>query len=242
MKYALITGGSRGIGRAVCYKLAEMKYHILLNYINNDDEAKITREQVMLKGVNCELIKFDVSNKEACEQILGTWIENNKEKTIEVLVNNAGKRQDNLFVWMTDLQWKEVISTSLDSFFYVTRLVLNKMVHQRFGRIINMASLSGLKGNAGQTNYSAAKAGLIGATKALAQEVARRGVTVNVVAPGFIHTDMTQDLNEKQLSEIIPMRRFGTPEEVAEVVGFLASAGASYISGEVISVNGALYS
>ncbi|HRI32307.1 MAG: 3-oxoacyl-ACP reductase FabG [Saprospiraceae bacterium] len=242
MKYALITGGSRGIGRAVCYKLAEMKYHILLNYINNDDEAQITKEQIMLKGVNCELIKFDVSDKEACEQILGTWIENNKDNTIEVLVNNAGKRQDNLFVWMTDLQWKEVISTSLDSFFYVTRLVLNKMVHQRHGRIINMASLSGLKGNAGQTNYSAAKAGLIGATKALAQEVARRGVTVNVVAPGFIRTDMTQDLNEKQLSEIIPMRRFGTPEEVAEVVGFLASSGASYISGEVISVNGALYS
>jgi 3-oxoacyl-[acyl-carrier protein] reductase len=242
MKYALITGGSRGIGRAVCYKLAEMKYHILLNYINNDDEAQITKEQIMLKGVNCELIKFDVSDKEACEQILGTWIENNKDNTIEVLVNNAGKRQDNLFVWMTDLQWKEVISTSLDSFFYVTRLVLNKMVHQRHGRIINMASLSGLKGNAGQTNYSAAKAGLIGATKALAQEVARRGVTVNVVAPGFIRTDMTQDLNEKQLSEIIPMRRFGTPEEVAEVVGFLASSGSSYISGEVISVNGALYS
>ena len=242
MKYALITGGSRGIGRAVCYKLAEMKYHILLNYINNDDEAQITKEQIMLKGVKCELIKFDVSDKEACEQILGTWIENNKESTIEVLVNNAGKRQDNLFVWMTDLQWKEVISTSLDSFFYVTRLVLNKMVHQRHGRIINMASLSGLKGNAGQTNYSAAKAGLIGATKALAQEVARRGVTVNVVAPGFIRTDMTQDLNEKQLSDIIPMRRFGTPEEVAEAVGFLASSGASYISGEVISVNGALYS
>ncbi|MCI1265512.1 MAG: 3-oxoacyl-ACP reductase FabG [Saprospiraceae bacterium] len=242
MKYALITGGSRGIGRAVCYKLAEMKYHILLNYINNDDEAQITKEQIMLKGVKCELIKFDVSDKEACEQILGTWIENNKESTIEVLVNNAGKRQDNLFVWMTDLQWKEVISTSLDSFFYVTRLVLNKMVHQRYGRIINMASLSGLKGNAGQTNYSAAKAGLIGATKALAQEVARRGVTVNVVAPGFIRTDMTQDLNEKQLSDIIPMRRFGTPEEVAEAVGFLASSGASYISGEVISVNGALYS
>jgi 3-oxoacyl-[acyl-carrier protein] reductase len=242
MKYALITGGSRGIGRAVCYKLAEMKYHILLNYINNDDEAQITKEQIMLKGVKCELIKFDVSDKEACEQILGTWIENNKESTIEVLVNNAGKRQDNLFVWMTDLQWKEVISTSLDSFFYVTRLVLNKMVHQRYGRIINMASLSGLKGNAGQTNYSAAKAGLIGATKALAQEVARRGVTVNVVAPGFIRTDMTQDLNEKQLSDIIPMRRFGTPEEVAEAVGFLASSGASYISGEVITVNGALYS
>lgn len=219
-----------------------MKYHILLNYINNDDEAQITKEQIMLKGVKCELIKFDVSDKEACEQILGTWIENNKESTIEVLVNNAGKRQDNLFVWMTDLQWKEVISTSLDSFFYVTRLVLNKMVHQRYGRIINMASLSGLKGNAGQTNYSAAKAGLIGATKALAQEVARRGVTVNVVAPGFIRTDMTQDLNEKQLSDIIPMRRFGTPEEVGEVVGFLASPGASYISGEVISVNGALYS
>ncbi len=187
-------------------------------------------------------MKFDVSNKEQTDEVLGGWIESNKDKHIEVLVNNAGTRQDNLFMWMTEEQWKGVISTSLDSFYYVTRLVINEMMVKKYGRIVNMASLSGLKGLPGQTNYSAAKAGLIGATKALAQEVARRGVTVNVVAPGFIKTDMTADLNEKQLSDLVPMRRFGTPEEVADAVGFLASPGASYISGEVLSINGGLYS
>jgi 3-oxoacyl-[acyl-carrier protein] reductase len=174
--------------------------------------------------------------------VLGGWIESNKDKVIEVLVNNAGIRKDNLMMWMTEEEWKSVISTSLDSFYYVTTMVLNGMLGKKYGRIINMASLSGLKGLPGQTNYSAAKAGLIGATKALAQEIARRGVTVNVVAPGFIKTDMTEGLDEKQLAAVVPMKRFGTPEEVAEVVGFLASPGASYITGEVININGGLYS
>lgn len=242
MKYALITGGSRGIGKAVGIKLAQQKYNILLNYKSNDDEAMKTKSLIEAEGVNCELMKFDVASKEDTDRVLWAWIENNKDKTIEVLVNNAGIRQDNLLMWMTVEQWDSVLSTGLDSFFYVTRLVINEMLMKKYGRIINMASLSGLKGLPGQTNYSAAKGGLIGASKALAQEVARRGVTVNVVAPGFIKTDMTADLNEKQLSDIVPMRRFGTAEEVADLVAYLATPGASYITGEVININGGLYS
>ena len=242
MKYALITGGSRGIGRAISFKLAQMKYNILLNYKVNDEDANKTKAIIESEGVVCELLKFDVSNKQNTDEILGGWIENNKEKNIEVLINNAGIRQDTLFIWMTDENWKNVIATSLDAFFYVTRLVINGMLMKKYGRIVNIVSLSGQKGVPGQTNYSAAKAGVIGATKALAQEVARRGITVNAVAPGFIKTEMTEDLNEKELSAIIPMKRFGTVEEVAEAVGFLASPGASYISAEVLSINGGLYS
>jgi 3-oxoacyl-[acyl-carrier protein] reductase len=159
-----------------------------------------------------------------------------------VLVNNAGIRQDALMIWMTDEQWRNVLGSSLDAFYYVTRHIISGMLANRYGRIVNVVSLSGLKGMAGQTNYSAAKAGVIGATKALAQEVARRGVTVNAVAPGFIRTDMTGDLNETELKPLIPMKRFGEPEEVADAVVFLASSKAAYITGEVLSINGGLYS
>lgn len=242
MKYALVTGGSRGIGRAISVKLAEMGYHILINYKSNEVEALNTLALVQAKGTGGELLKFDVSNKTEVDQVLGTWVENNKDKNIEVLINNAGIRQDALMIWMTDEQWKNVLGSSLDGFYYVTRLVISGMLAQRFGRIVSVVSLSGLKGMPGQANYSAAKAGVIGATKALAQEVARRGVTVNAVAPGFIKTDMTQDLNEAELKKVVPMQRFGEAEEVANVVGFLASPGSSYVTGEVISINGGLYS
>lgn len=242
MNYALITGGSRGIGRAVCIKLAQQGFNILLNYRSNDEEAKKTFSLIEAAGVNCELLKFDVSNKEQVDTILSGWIDSNKDKTIQVLVNNAGVRDDGLLMWMTDSQWRNVLSTNLDSFYYVTRHVVSQMLANRYGRIINMVSLSGLKGMAGQTNYSAAKAGLIGATKALAQEVARRGVTVNAVAPGFIKTEMTEGLDEKTLSTIVPMKRFGKPEEVAEAVAFFASPSSSYITGDVLNVNGGLYS
>ena len=242
MKYALITGGSRGIGRAVAVKLAAMGYNILLNYKSNHEEASNAKALVEQAGVECVLLPFDVSNKAQTDEVLGGWVESNKGNSIAVLVNNAGIREDSLFIWMTEEQWKGVISTSLDAFFYVTKHVINDMLAARFGRVINIVSLSGQKGLPGQTNYSAAKAGLIGATKALAQEVARRGITVNAIAPGFIKTDMTGDLNEKELVNMIPMRRFGTAEEVAEAVGFFASAGSSYITGEVLSINGGLYS
>jgi len=242
MNCALVTGGSRGIGRAICIKLAAMGYYVLVNYKGNETEAANTMALVKENGGDGELLQFDVAQKEDIQLKLGAWIESNKEKNIEVLVNNAGIKEDGLMVFMKDEQWDAVIKTSLDGFFYVTRLVLNTMLLKRYGRIINVVSLSGLKGMAGQTNYSAAKAGVIGATKALAQEIGRRGITVNAVAPGFIKTDMTEELNEKELAAVIPVKRFGLPEEVAHAVGFLASREAGYITAEVLSVNGGLYS
>lgn len=242
MKYALVTGGSRGIGRAVCVKLASLGYNILINYKSNETEALETLRLVQEKHVLGELLKFDVSSKTDTDNVLGAWLESNKELKIEILVNNAGIRQDALLMWMTHEQWKDVLGSSLDAFYNVTRLLVTPMLTQRYGRIVNVVSLSGQKGMPGQTNYSAAKAGVIGATKALAQEVGRRGVTVNAVAPGFIKTDMTQDLNEKELSRLIPMQRFGEVEEVANAIAFLASPEASYITAEVLSINGGLYS
>ena len=237
MKYALVTGGSRGIGRSIAIKLAEQGYNILINYKSNEAEALNTQKLVQEKNVTGELLKFDVSNKEEVATALGGWMEKNADKQIEILVNNAGIRQDTLLMWMTDEQWDGVLGSSLDGFFYVTRLVVNSMLKKRYGRIVNVVSLSGIKGMPGQVNYSAAKAGVIGATKALAQEVARRNITVNAVAPGFIRTDMTQDLNEQELKALIPMQRFGEPEEVAEAIVFLASPKASYITGTVLSIN-----
>jgi 3-oxoacyl-[acyl-carrier protein] reductase len=241
MKCALITGGSRGIGRAICVKMAELGYYVLINYKGNEVAAGETLEAVRAKGSDGELLQFNVGNNEEVQAVLGAWVENNKEKQIEVLVNNAGIREDNLLFWMNAEQWRNVLNISLDGFFYVTKQVLNNMLMKRYGRIINIVSLSGIKGLPGQTNYSAAKAGVIGATKALAQEVAKRGVTVNAVAPGFIKTDMTAELNEKELAAQVPMNRFGTPEEVAEAVAFFASKASAYITGEVLSINGGLY-
>ena len=242
MKCALVTGGSRGIGRSICYKMAAMGYYVIVNYKSNEAEANNTLQAIKDKGGNGELLQFDVSSKEQIQNLLGNWIEKHTDKYIEVLVNNAGIKDDGLMMWMKDEQWETVVRTSLDGFFYVTRLVLNGMLLKRYGRIVNVVSLSGLKGLPGQTNYSAAKAGVIGATKALAQEVAKRGVTVNAVAPGFIKTDMTEGLDENELKGMIPVKRFGLPEEVAHAVGFLASAEAGYITAEVINVNGGLYS
>lgn len=240
-KTVLVTGGSRGIGRAICLKMASLGYYILINYKGNKAAANETLEQVKALGAEGEIIQFDVQDKVQVKAVLGAWIEKEKEKPIEILVNNAGIKDDTLMLWMKDEQWESVLDTSLGGFFYVTREVLNGMLLRKSGRIVNVVSLSGLKGMAGQTNYSAAKAGVIGATKALAQEIGKRGITVNAVAPGFIATDMTEGLNEKELKTMIPVQRFGQPEEVAHAVAFLASPESGYITGVVLSVNGGLY-
>lgn len=242
MKYALVTGGSRGIGRAICMKLAETGHYILINYTSKKEEAENTLKLVREKGGDGELLRFDVANQEEVEGTLGKWIESNPDKSIEVLVNNAGIRKDQLLMWMSNEEWNSVLNIGLGGFFNITRLVIKGMLVKKYGRIVNVVSLSGLKGLPGQTNYSAAKAGVIGATKALAQEVGRRGITANCVAPGFIKTDMTEGINEKDFKQLIPLNRFGTAEEVADAVCFLASDKASYITGQVLSINGGLYS
>jgi len=242
MKTALVTGGSRGIGRAISIKLAGMGFYILVNYKSNEQEAAITLSQIKENGGDAELLQMDVADRDQVKQILGSWIASNPGKNIEILINNAGINDDSLMLWMKDEQWDQVMKTSLDGFFFVTRLVLDGMLLNRYGRIINIVSLSGLKGLPGQTNYSAAKAGVIGATKALAQEVGRSKITVNAVAPGFIKTEMTAGLDEKELKKIIPVNRFGSADEVAHAVAFLASGEAAYITGQVLSVNGGLYS
>ena len=241
MKYALITGGSRGIGRAISIKLAEQGYYVLINYCSNEEEALKTLEIVKNNGGSGEILKFDISKQEEIEKSLDDWYSRNKEQHIEVLVNNAGIRKDTLMMWMKNEEWMDVINTNLNGFFYTTRLLLKDMLINKYGRIVNIVSLSGIKGLPGQVNYSAAKAAIIGATKALAQEVGKKKITVNAVAPGYIKTDMTKDIVEKDLKTLIPVDRFGLPEEVAELVGFLASDKASYITGEVISINGGIY-
>lgn len=243
MKCAIITGGSRGIGRAICVKLAEEhNYHLLINYTSHDAAATETLELVKRVGGTGELLKFDVSNADQSTQILTQWQDKNPDHVVEVIVNNAGITKDGLFMWMPAEDWKSVLDTSVNGFYNITQFFIQKLLRNKYGRIINMVSVSGLKGTAGQTNYSAAKAAIIGATKALSQEVAKRNITVNAVAPGFIKTDMTQELNEGDLKAMIPANRFGEAEEVADLVSFLASKKASYITGEVININGGIYS
>ncbi len=241
MKHALVTGGSRGIGRAVCVRLARMGYRVLVNCVSRTDEAERTLELVRKEGQDGEVLQFDVGDRAQASAVLEDWMEKHPEEYIEVLVNNAGVRRDNLMVFMPGEDWDRVLDTALGGFYNVTQPLLQPMLLHKYGRIVSVSSVSGLKGLPGQANYSAAKGGLVAATKALAQEVARKNVTVNAVAPGFVRTDMVEGLDEDALKKTIPAGRFGTPEEVAGVVGFLVSPDAGYITGEVIAVNGGLY-
>ena len=240
MKYALVTGGSRGIGRAICVKLASQGYHVLINYVSNQAKAEETLALTKEAGKEGEIIKFDVANLAETQAAIEKWQDEHKDAYIDVLVNNAGVTADSLLPMMEPDAWAKVINTSLNGFFNVTRIVVKKMIRKKHGRIINMASVSGLIGLPGQCNYSAAKGAIIAATKALSKEVGVKNITVNAVAPGFIKTDMTSALNEEELKKGISLGRFGEPEEVAELVAFLASDGAAYITGETIAITGGL--
>ncbi|MFL9844675.1 3-oxoacyl-ACP reductase FabG [Flavobacterium rhizosphaerae] len=243
MKCALVTGGSRGIGSAICQKLAtDSAYHILINYQSNESAALETLQKIQANGGSGDIIKFNVADADEVKNALSAWQENNPDAVIEVVVNNAGITRDGLFMWMSADDWSQVINTSLNGFYNVTSFLIQKMLRNRYGRIINIVSVSGVKGTPGQTNYSAAKGAVVAATKALAQEVAKRKITVNAVAPGFIKTDMTGALDENELVKMIPVNRFGEAEEVADLVSFLASKKAGYITGEVININGGIYS
>ena len=241
---AIVTGGSRGIGRAIALQLAEDGYDIWLNYRINTAAANEVRTGIEAAGRTCKCLQFDISDKGMIRKTLQPEIDrlNRKEERISVLINNAGISRDNIFHWMTDEEWEDVINTDLNSFFYVTKCVTPHMNENKHGKIINISSLSGQIGNFSQINYSAAKAGLIAATKTLAKEFGRRKIRVNAVAPGLIETDMTKEVEgNDEILKMIPMKRFGKPEEVAGVVSFLCSDKASYVTGAVIPVNGGLY-
>lgn len=240
MDYALVTGASRGIGRAIAERLARDGYTVLINYQSNTSAAETTKEAIEASGGKAELLPFDVSDGKAIETALTSWEEAHPGEHISVLVNNAGIRRDGLMVFMSEEDWHDVLRTTTEGFYYITHHLIGGMIRARKGRIVNITSISGVTGLPGQANYSAAKAALIGATKALSKEVAARKVTVNAVAPGFIATDMTADLDEAELKKTIPAGRFGQPEEVAALVGFLCSDEAAYITGQVINIAGGM--
>ncbi len=236
-KLALVTGGSRGIGKACALELAKAGYDVVINYAGNVDAANKTVEEIKALGVDAEAYRFDVSNAEQVNEGIAQIVE--KYGRIDVLVNNAGITRDGLFMRMSEENWNAVIDTNLSSAFYVSQPVVKVMMKQRSGAIVNMASVVGVSGNAGQANYSAAKAGLIGLTKTLAKELGSRGIRVNAVAPGFINTDMTKDLDTSKFLDFIPLKRLGEVEDIAKTVKFLA-ADADYVTGQVIEVDGGL--
>lgn len=238
--YALVTGASRGIGRAIAQRLARDGYTVIINYKNNQQSAVSCQQAIESAGGRAELLPFDVADGDSIKTALSAWDSAHEGEHISVLVNNAGIRRDGLLVFMSDDEWHDVLRTTTEGFYYTTHHVLPAMLRARKGRIVNITSVSGVSGLPGQTNYSAAKAALIGATKALSKEVAARKVTVNAVAPGFIATDMTADLDEAELKKTIPAGRFGQPEEVAALVSFLCSDDAAYITGQVISIAGGI--
>ncbi len=234
---ALITGASRGIGKACALELAKAGYDIVVNYAGSEEAAAKTVSEIKALGVDAISLQFDVSNKDEVAKGIEKVME--KFGRIDVLVNNAGITRDGLFVRMTPENWEAVINTNLNSAYYVSQPVSKIMMKQRSGAIVNMASIAGVYGNAGQANYSASKAGLIGLTKCLAKELASRGIRVNAVAPGFIQTDMTKDLDTDKIVEAIPMKQLGTADDIAKTVKFLAQD-AKYITGQVIGVDGGL--
>ncbi len=237
-KTALVIGGGRGIGRAVCVRLGSEGYHVIINYRSNTEEATKTLSEVIASGGSAELCMFDIINSEKVSESIEKLLHKHK---ISSLVFSAGIRKDELLIFMSEESWNHVIDTNLRSFHAVVKPVVKQMLLERYGRIVVVSSTSGQSGVPGQVHYSATKAALIGATKALAQECAKRNVLVNAVTPGFIETEMTEDLNNKETAARIPMHRFGKASEVASVVAFLLSDDVSYVTGQVVGINGGIY-
>lgn len=239
-RVALVTGAGRGIGRAIATALAAAGHHVLINYRSRETDAQATLDAIQADGNGTgELAPFDISDPDASNTALSELV--SRHGHIDILVNNAGVRSDSLLVFMKREQWSDVLTTNLDSFYNVTQPIVKQMAMNRWGRIVNIASTAGQTGVEGQTNYAAAKAGLIGATKALAREVAKRGVTVNALAPGFIETEMLEGMERKQILAQIPAARLGRPEDVAAAAAFLCSDAASYITGAVLNINGGIH-
>ncbi len=238
MKRALVTGGSGDIGEAICLELAKSGLHIIVHANQNITKADSVVEKIKSTGGSAESISFDITQQAVSQQAIEKLL---KQGPIQVLINNAGIHQDAILAGMKPEQWNQVIDVNLNGFFNVTQPILLPMMRTRWGRIINLSSIAGVMGNRGQANYAAAKAGIIGATKSLAIEMASRGITVNAVAPGIIEGSMTEKaFNKDKIKQLVPMNRAGTAEEVASLVGFLASDAASYISSQVININGAM--
>ncbi len=238
-KVAIVTGGGRGIGRAISVELARSGLYIIVNYKSNDDAANETLKMIKDCGGNGEIMKFDVGDSNETQKCVKDIT--SRFKNIEALVNNAGITADGLFLMMSENDWDSVINVTLKGFYNVTKPVMKKMIPRHRGSVVSISSVSALMANKGQSNYSAVKAGLIGASRTIAAEVARLGIRVNVVAPGLINTEMIKDVPLEMIKQIIPMNRVGEPEEVAKVVRFLCSDDASYITGQVISVNGGMF-
>ena len=235
---ALITGGSSGIGGAIAERLAADGMQVWIHYRNNPEGAQQVADRITANGGTANITGFDVTNGEQCQQALDALLAT--EEAIDVVVHNAGITADAPFPGMEEQQWRDVIDTSLHGFFHVTRPLIMPMIRQRWGRVVSISSIAALHGNRGQTNYAAAKAGLIGATRSLAKEVASRGICANVVAPGFVDTGMIRDIPAEVIKEVVPMKRPGSPAEIAAVVAFLCSEDASYLTGEVINVSGGI--
>jgi 3-oxoacyl-[acyl-carrier protein] reductase len=242
-RIALVTGASRGIGRAVAERLARDGCSIWLNYRSNDEAAREAAGAIQAAGAACTLMRFDVGDREEARSVLEPAVEglDREAQRLDVLVNNAGIARDGILAWMKDEDWSDVIHTNMNGLYNVTKTVISVMIGNKSGRVVNMTSISGRTGNTGQTNYSATKAGIIGFTRSLAREVARFGVTVNAVAPGFIESEMTSEIPAAEIRKNVPMRRLGKPGEVASVVSFLCSDEASYMTGAVLDVNGGLF-
>lgn len=238
-RIALVTGASRGIGRAIARRLAKDGCRIWANYSGSKEAAESLCAEITQAGGSARAVQFNVADGEQTAKVIEALIE--EEAGPEVVVSNAGITKDGLLAMMSAAEWQSVINTNLGGFYHVAKACLRPMLRKRAGRIIAISSVSGVAGNAGQVNYSASKAGLIGACKALAKEVASRKVTVNVVAPGFVETDMVKDLPKEELSKQVPLGRFGTADEIAAAVSFLASEEAGYITGQVLGVNGGMY-